>query len=52
MERQHDQDNFYKEHHLIWAALQFQMFSPLSSWQKIWQHAGKYGAGEELSSIS
>ena len=36
-----------KEKHLIGAGLQFQRFSPLSSWQEAWQHAGRHGAGEQ-----
>ena len=34
MKRHHDQDNLYKGKHLIGAGLQFQSFSPLSSWKK------------------
>ena len=35
-----------KREHLIGAGLQFQRFSPLSSWQGAWWHAGRHGAGE------
>jgi hypothetical protein len=34
MKRHHDYDNSYKEQHLIGAGLQFQRFSPLSSWRE------------------
>ena len=37
MKRHHDQGNSYKGKHLIGAGLQFQRFSPLSSWQEAWQ---------------
>jgi hypothetical protein len=30
----HDQDNSYKGQHLIWAAVHFQKFTPLSSCQE------------------
>ena len=43
VERCHDHINSYKEKHLIGAVLQFQRFSPLSTWQ----HASRPGAGEE-----
>jgi hypothetical protein len=51
MKRHHDQDNSYKGKHLIGAGLQFQGYSPLSSWQKIWQHAGRSEAGRVESSL-
>ena len=39
--------------HLIGAGLQFQMFSPLSSWQEAWHCADRHGTGEGAeSSIS
>ena len=44
--RHHDQGKSYKGQHLIGAGLQFQRFSPLSSWQEAWQPAGSDGAGE------
>ena len=49
--RHHGQGSSYKEKHLIGAGLQFQRFSPFSSWQIAWQHPGRHGAGEraELS---
>ena len=34
-----------KENKLIGVRLQFQKFSPLSSWWEAWQHTGRYGAG-------
>jgi hypothetical protein len=42
----HDHCNSYKGHHLIGVCLQFQRFSPLSSWWEAWQLAGGQGAGE------
>ena len=45
LKRHHDHSNSYKGKHLIWAALPFQRFSLLSSWQEAWQHAGRHGAG-------
>ncbi|EDL18459.1 mCG1033067, partial [Mus musculus] len=42
--RHHDHCTSYKGKHLIGAALQFQRFSPLLSWQETWQHAGGHGA--------
>jgi hypothetical protein len=48
VKRQDYQGNSYKGKHLIEAGLQFQRFSPLSSWQEAWQCAGRHGAGEEL----
>jgi hypothetical protein len=48
-----NQGNSYKGKYFIGAGLQFQWFNPLSSWQEAWQHAGRYGSGEEAkSSIS
>lgn len=46
VKRQHDHNNSYKGKHLIKADLQVQRFSPLSSWQKLWQLAGWHDAGE------
>jgi hypothetical protein len=40
----------HKRQHLIGAGLQFQRFSPLSSWQNAWQRPGRYGAGEGTES--
>ena len=34
------------------AALQFQRFSPLSSWQEAWHCAGRHGAGEGAESAT
>jgi hypothetical protein len=45
VKRHHDQNNSYKDKHLIGAGLEFQRFSPLS-WPEAWQHPGKCGAGE------
>jgi hypothetical protein len=42
----HPQSSFYKEKHLIWAGLEFQRFSPLSSWQ----HPVRHGAGGKAES--
>jgi hypothetical protein len=50
VKRHHDHDNSYKGKHLIGAGLQFQRFSPLSSWQEAWQDAGRHGAEEEAES--
>jgi hypothetical protein len=44
--------NSYKGKHLIGVGLQFQRFSLLSSWQEIWQCAGRHDAGEAESSAS
>ena len=48
VKRHHDYCNCYKGQHLIEAGLKVQRFSPLSSQQEPWQHAGRHGAGEEL----
>ena len=45
MKRYHDQGNSYKGKHSIRAGLQFQRFSPLSSWPEAWQFADIHGAG-------
>ena len=42
VKKHHDQGNSYKDKHLIGAGLQFQRFSPLSSWQ----HPGRQCALE------
>ena len=47
---QHEHSNSYKGKHFIGAGLQFQRFSPLSSWQEAWQCAGRHGAGEGAES--
>jgi hypothetical protein len=52
VKRHHDQGNPYRGKHLIGAGLQFQGFSPLSSWWDTWQHAGRHGAGRAVSSTS
>ena len=46
VKRHHDHGNSYKGKHLIGSGLQFQRFSPLSSWWGAWQHTGKHGTGE------
>jgi hypothetical protein len=43
---QSHQNNSYKVQHLVRAGLQFQRFSPLSSWQKVWQRPGRLDARE------
>ena len=44
--KHHDHGNSYKGKHFIEGArLQFQRFSPLSSWQGACQHADRCGAG-------
>jgi hypothetical protein len=50
LKRHHDRSNFYKGQYLIGAGLQFQRFSPLSSWQEAWQHSGRHGASEGAKS--
>ena len=45
MKRYDDRDNSYKGKHFTGAALQFQRFNPLSSWQEAWQHPGRQDAG-------
>ena len=52
VKRHHDHSNSYKGKHLIGAGLQFQRFSPLSSWQATWQCAGRHGAGEVAENSS
>ena len=37
VQRHHGQGQSYKGKHLIGTSLQFQRFSPLSSWQEVWQ---------------
>lgn len=49
--RHHDQGIPYKGRHFIAAGLQLQKFSPLTLWQKAWQHVGRHGAGGAESSI-
>ena len=44
VKRHHDPSNSYKGKHFIWAGLQFQIFSPLSSWQETWQLSGRHHA--------
>lgn len=46
VKRQHDHNNSYKGKHLMEADLRVQRFSPLSSWQDVWQLAGRHDAGE------
>ena len=45
MKRCIDHGHSYKGKHLIVALLQFQRFSPLSSWQEAWQQAGRQAWG-------
>jgi hypothetical protein len=45
VKKHHDSGNAYKDKHLVGAGLQFHWFTPLSSWQEAWQHAGRHGAG-------
>jgi hypothetical protein len=45
VKKHHDHGNMYKGRCLIGDGFQFQMFSPLSIWQKAWQSAGRHGAG-------
>jgi hypothetical protein len=33
-----------------WSRITVQRFSPLSSWQEAWWHAGRHGAGEVAES--
>lgn len=42
--------NSYKGKHLLGAGLQFQTFSPSSSWQEVLQYAKKHGAREVAQS--
>lgn len=42
MKRHHDQGSSYKRKNLLWAGLQFQRVSPLSSCQGAGQHTGRY----------
>jgi len=46
VERHRDQGNSSKGQYLIGAGLQFQRFSPSSSWREAQQCAGRHGAGE------
>lgn len=48
LKRHHDQDNSYQRKHFIGAGLQFQRFSPLSTWQGAGWHAGRHGTGEVI----
>jgi hypothetical protein len=41
-----------KGKHLIETGLQFQRFSPLSSWRESWHCVGRHGAEGAKSSIS
>ena len=52
VKRHHDQDNSYKEQHLIGAVLHFQTFSPISPWQKAWQYSDRLDAGGVESTTS
>jgi hypothetical protein len=42
----HDQSNSYTGKHFIRAGLQFQRFSPLSSWWEAQWHTRRHGCGE------
>ena len=44
VKRHHDQGNSYKGKHLTGAGLQFQRFSPLSSWWETWWHTCRHDA--------
>ena len=44
VKRHHDQGNSYEGKHFTGAGLQFQRFSPLSSWWEAWRCAGRHGA--------
>ena len=46
----HGQGNSYKGKRFIVTGLQFQRFSPLSSWWEAWQNPGRHGAGEQAES--
>ena len=46
VKRHHDCSDFYKRKYLIGVDLQFQKFSPSSSWQETWLCASKHGAGD------
>ena len=48
----HDQSNCSKQRHLIGNGLQFQRFSPLSSWWEAGQHPGSLGPGGAENSTS
>ena len=48
MRRHHDQGNSYKGKHLIGTGLQFERFSPLSSWWEAWQHTVRHGAKSSI----
>jgi hypothetical protein len=52
MKRYHDPGNSYIGATFHWDGLQYQKFSPLSSWQEAWQHPGRHGAGEGSESSS
>lgn len=42
--RHYGHGSSYKIKHLIETCLQFQRFSPLSSWQGMWWHSGRFGS--------
>ena len=42
----HDHGDFYKRKHLLGVCLHIQGYSPLSSWQGGWWHAGRHVAEE------
>ena len=46
MKRHHDQGNSHKGKHVIGVGLEFQRFSPLSSWWDAWKYTGRHSAGE------
>jgi hypothetical protein len=50
MRRHSDEGNSYTRKHLTGDGLQFQSFSPLSSWWEAWQHPGRHGTGGAESS--
>jgi hypothetical protein len=51
VKRHHDQSNSEKGQHLIGAGL-LVLRSSLLSWWEAWQHPGRHGTGEAVSSTS
>jgi hypothetical protein len=47
VKRHCDQSNSYKGKHLMGSCLQFQRFSPSSSWQEAWQCSGDMVLAEQ-----
>ncbi|EDL86921.1 sodium channel, voltage-gated, type VIII, alpha polypeptide, isoform CRA_d [Rattus norvegicus] len=50
VKRRHDHSSTCKGNHFIGAGLQFERFSPLSSWREAWLHPGRPCAGEGAGS--